>query len=78
VVPVRDAGQDLSLDVGQDRRERLTLLGGRGRKRLPEFTRTQAGEHGQLLALGQVLRDPIDEPMAFLAEDLEIDVSGQG
>jgi hypothetical protein len=75
---VGDAGQDLPLDIGQDRGERLTLLGRGGWERLAQLARPKTGEYGELLAFGQVPRDPVDESAALLAEDLEIDVSGQG
>ena len=77
MIPVSDAGEDLPLDVGQDRGERLTLFGRGGGKRLPQLARTKARENRELLAPGQVVRDPVDEAAALLAEDLEVDVSGQ-
>ena len=77
MIPVSDAGEDLPLDVGKDRRERLALFGRGGGKRLPQLARTKARQNGEPLALGQVLRDPVDEAAALLAEGLEVDVSGQ-
>ncbi len=72
-----DARQDLPLDVGEDLGERLGLLrwgGGQGRAQLP---RPEAGQDRELLPLGQIPGDPVDETVAFLAKDLEIDVAGQ-
>jgi hypothetical protein len=75
---VGDSGQDLPLDVGEDRRERLALFGWRGGKRVPQLARTKARENRELLAVGQIGRDPVDEAAAFLTEGLEVDVSRQG
>ncbi len=73
-----DAGDDPPFDVGQDVGEGLAPLGsGRG-KDGPQLPRAEAREDGELLPLGQVAGDPVDETAAFVAEDLEIDVPGQG
>ena len=72
-----DAGDDLPLDVGQDVGEGLALLGsGRG-KGSPQLPRAEAREDGELLPLGQVAGDPVDETAAFVAKGVEIDVAGQ-
>jgi hypothetical protein len=77
MVPVGDAGDDLPFHVGQDVGEGLASLGrGRG-KGGPQLPRAQAREDGELLPLGQVAGDPVDETAAFVAKDLEIDVPGQ-
>ena len=78
MVPVGDAGEDLPVDVGQDVGQSLTLLGRSGRELVAELPRAQAGQDGELLPLGQIPGDPVDQAPAFLAEDLEIDVPGQG
>jgi hypothetical protein len=78
VVPVSDAREDLSVDVGQDVGESLALLGGRGRELLAQLSRAEAGQDWELLPFGQIAGDPVDQTPAFLAEDLEIDVPGQG
>jgi hypothetical protein len=75
---VGDAGEDLAFDVGQDPAEGLAPLGGGCRKRAPQLARAETREDRELLALGQVAGDPVDETTALLAEDLQIDVAGQG
>jgi hypothetical protein len=77
VVPVSDAGKDLPLDVGQDRGQGLALLRRRRRELRPQLARAKAREHGEPLPFGEVAGDPVDEAAALLAEDLEVDVSGQ-
>jgi hypothetical protein len=74
---VGDARQDLSVDIGQDVGEGLALLRRRGRELVAQLPRAKAGKDGELLPLGQVAGDPVDEPATFFAEGLEIDVPGQ-
>ena len=77
MVPVGDARQDLPVDVGQDVGESLALLGRCGGELVTQLPRAEAGQDGELLPLGQIAGDPVDQAPAFLAEDLEIDVAGQ-
>jgi len=75
---VGDPGNDLSIDVGQDLGEGLApLRRGRGEGG-PQLPRAETRQYGELLPLGQVAGDPVDETPAFVAKDLEIDVPGQG
>jgi hypothetical protein len=74
---VGDARQDLPVDVGQDVGEGLALLRRRRREPVAQLPRAEAGQDGELLPLGQVAGDPVDQTATFLPEGLEIDVPGQ-
>jgi hypothetical protein len=74
---VRDAGEDLAVDVGEDVGEGLAPLGGSCGKGIPELPRAEAGQDREPLSFGQVAGDPVDQTSALLAEGLEIDVAGQ-
>lgn len=72
-----DAGDDLPFDVGQDLGEGLApLRRGRGEGG-PQLPRAETRQYGELLPLGQVAGDPVDEAAAFVAKDLEVNVPGQ-
>ncbi len=74
---MRDAGEDLAVDVGEDVGEGLAPLGGGRGKGVPQLPRAEAGQDREALSFGQVAGDPVDQTAAFLAEGLEIDVAGQ-
>jgi hypothetical protein len=72
-----DPGEYLSVDVGEDRVERLGRLGWGRRKPLAELAWAKTREDGKRVAPGQVPRDPVDETATLVAEGLDVDVTGQ-
>jgi hypothetical protein len=75
MIPVSDAGQDDSLEVSEDRVERLPLLGRIYRERAPYVARLRAREHGVPLGRREVVRNPVGDPMRFAPERLRIHVA---
>ena len=76
MVPVRDAGQDHALEVGEDGVERFAVLGramreGR-RESSPGCTRDSTGIS---IGSGEVVGDPVRDPVRFPAEGLRIHVA---
>ena len=61
MVPVRDAGQEDALEVGEDGVERLAGLRGGRRELRADLPRPGAGQHGVAVVLTEVGRDPVDE-----------------
>ena len=72
-----DAGDDLPFHVGQDVGEGLAPLGSGPGKGGPQLPRAEARDDRELLPLGQLAGDPVDETAAYVAKDLEIDDPGQ-
>ena len=68
VVPVGQAGDDDTLDVGQHRVERFTRLRRGRRQRLADLARPDPGQDRVALDVLQVSGDPLDQLVSSLAE----------
>ena len=78
MVPVREAGDDEPLHVGQDARQRLGPAGGAAGMRGPHVARPDPGQHGVAARPPRVAGDPVHQAAAFRAERLEVDVARAG
>ena len=72
VVPVRDAGQQHAIEVGEHVRERLGLLGRRRRQPRADLARLDRRHHGPLADALEVVGRPVDGGVAVGAELLRI------
>ena len=68
VLPVREAGDEVLVQVRQHGLERLRLLRQRRRQRRRHVARLHLGEHGQVVDGLPVVRDPVHDPVSLLAE----------
>ena len=68
VLPVRQAADQVGVEVGQHRVEGLGLLGGAGRQRGRHLAGLHLREHRQVVDGCPVVGDPVDHPVALLAE----------
>ena len=58
MVPVGEPGNDVLLEVGEDRLKRLALVGRRARQRPHQIARLRAREHRIAARLAEVRLDP--------------------
>jgi hypothetical protein len=72
MLPVREAGQDDPVEVGEDRLEALGRLGRRGAQPGAYGARLDAGHDGVLGGPGAVVGDPVDDLVAEAAELLGV------
>ena len=66
MVPVRDAGDEDPLEVGEDALERLALLGRLRRQRVADLAGLDARKHRIARRIVEVVGDPVGEEWAFL------------
>ena len=67
-LPVRQARQHDSVEIVEQRLERLGLVGRRGRQRSADRARLDGREHGELADVLEVGRDPLERERAVLPE----------
>ena len=72
VIPVRDAGQQHAVEVGQHVRERLGLLGRRRGQLRADLARRDRRHHGPLAHALEIVGGPVDRGVAVGAELLRI------
>jgi hypothetical protein len=68
MVPVREAGDEDPLEVGEDPLERLALLRRSRRQRRADVAGADAGEDRIARRIVEVIRDPVGETMRLLTE----------
>ena len=68
VVPMRNGGHDLALEIGQDGFHRFALFGRGGGQRGGEIARLDTRDYGVVARVFQIARDPVDHLMAVAAE----------
>ncbi len=67
-LPVRDSGQNDTVNIGEDLRERFALLRRVRRQLSADFSRLHARQHRKAFHAGVVIGNPIDDGMAVAAE----------
>src|SRR6266550_1934455 len=68
MIPVRDPGNDLRLEVRQDTLDRLGLTRWRRRQRAANLSRPHLRQHRILLGMLEVFGDPIEHGTSLLDE----------
>ena len=72
MVPVRQAGNENSFEVGQDRVEMFGVFGRLGWKRRRDVTRLDARENRVPFRMLEIRRDPLDELVAVSSKRLRV------
>ena len=68
MVPVRDAGHDQALEIGEDGFHRFAALRPGGGQGIGQFPRLEWRKHGITLGASKVIGDPIDRAVAMAAK----------
>jgi len=68
VVPVRDAGHDVALEVRQDARHGLAFLGRGVGQRVQQVPGSAAAAHGVAVGMFEIVGDPVDHFVRVSAE----------